>query len=55
MRNNATRSAKAKRPSLPIGNSDWAAVRAGYWSEDKTQLISGLLDRKTTVCKVNGA
>ena len=39
----------AKLPSLPVGNSDWAAVRAGYWSADKTQLISGLLDRKSTV------
>ena len=39
----------AKLPSLPVGNSDWAEVKAGYWSADKTQLISGLLDRKTTV------
>ena len=39
----------AKRPPLPIGNSDWAEVKAGYWSADKTQLISGLLDRKATV------
>ena len=39
----------AKRPSLPIGNSDWVEVKAGYWSADQTQLISGLLDRKTTV------
>ena len=39
----------AKLPSLPVGNSDWAAVKAGYWSADKTQLISGLLDRKSTV------
>ena len=38
-----------KLPSLPVGNSDWAAVKAGYWSADKTQLISGLLDRKSTV------
>ena len=36
-------------PALPIGNSDWAAVAAGYWSADKTQLISGLLDKKSTV------
>ncbi len=36
-------------PSLPVGNSDWAAVKAGYWSADKTQLISGLLDKKSTV------
>ena len=34
---------------LPIGNSDWAEVTGGYWSADKTQLISGLLDKKTTV------
>ena len=33
----------------PIGNSDWGEVKAGYWSADKTQLISGLLDRKSTV------
>ena len=39
----------AKFPSLPVGNSDWAAVKAGYWSADKTQLISGLLDKKSTV------
>jgi hypothetical protein len=39
----------AKRLPLPVGNSDWAAVKAGYWSADKTQLISGLLDRKATV------
>ncbi len=39
----------AKLPALPVGNSDWAAVKAGYWSADKTQLISGLLDRKATV------
>ncbi len=39
----------AKLPPLPIGNSDWAAVRADYWSADKTQLISGLLDRKSTI------
>jgi len=38
-----------KRLPLPIGNSDWSAVKAGYWSADKTQLISGLLDRKATV------
>ena len=38
-----------KLPPLPIGNSDWAEVKAGYWSADKTQLISGLLDRKSTV------
>ena len=39
----------AKRLPLPVGNSDWAAVKAGYWSADKTQLIAGLLDRKATV------
>ncbi len=39
----------AKRLPLPVGNSDWAAVKGGYWSADKTQLISGLLDRKATV------
>ena len=49
MRNKGIHCAKAKRLSLPIGNSDWAEVKAGYWLADKTQLISGLLDRKTTV------
>ena len=39
----------AKLPSLPVGNSDWVAVKAGYWSADKTQLISRLLDKKSTV------
>ena len=39
----------ARLPSLPVGNSDWAEVKAGYWSADKTQLISGLLDKKSTV------
>ena len=39
----------AKLPALPVGNSNWAEVKAGYWSADKTQLISGLLDRKSTV------
>ena len=38
-----------ERLPLPIGNSDWAAVTEGYWSADKTQLISGLLDKKSTV------
>ncbi len=48
--NNRTRhSAKARRIPLPIGNSDWAAVMDGYWSADKTQLISGLLDKKATI------
>ena len=40
---------KVKCPALPIGNSDWSAVKAGYWSADKTQLISGLLEKKSTV------
>ncbi len=39
----------AKLPSLPVGNSNWAEVKAGYWSADKTQLITGLLDKKSTV------
>ena len=39
----------AKLPALPVGNSNWAEVKAEYWSADKTQLISGLLDKKTTV------
>lgn len=41
-------SAKKLLP-LPVGNSEWAAVNSDYWSSDKTQLISGLLDRKATV------
>ncbi|MBQ6009061.1 MAG: AAA family ATPase [Kiritimatiellae bacterium] len=39
----------AKLPALPVGNSNWAEVKAEYWSADKTQLISGLLDKKATV------
>ena len=46
---NAPQSYSTNPPPLPIGNSDWAEVKAGYWSADKTQLISGLIDRKTTV------
>ena len=46
---NALTDFPAKLPPLPIGNSDWAEVRTGYWSADKTQLISGLLDRKATI------
>ena len=38
-----------KLPPLPVGNSEWAAVKANYWSADKTQLISGLLDKQATV------
>ena len=40
----------AKKPlPLPVGNSDWAHVAAHNWCADKTQLISGLLDRDATV------
>ena len=39
----------AKLPALPIGNSDWAHVVANDWYADKTQLISGLLDKDATV------
>ena len=46
---NTSQDTPANLPPLPIGNSDWAEVKAGYWSADKTQLISGLLDRKATV------
>ena len=38
-----------KLPSLPVGNSDWAHVVAHNWHADKTQLISGLLDKDVTV------
>ncbi len=34
---------------LPIGNSDWAHIAAHDWHADKTQLISGLIDRDATV------
>ena len=46
---NAPQSIPAKLPPLPIGNSDWSDVRARYWSADKTQLISGLIDKQATV------
>ena len=46
---NADARKRANPPALPVGNSDWAAVRTEYWSADKTQLISGLLDKKATV------
>ena len=50
MKNAPETTTPAKTPlPLPVGNSDWAAVKAGYWCADKTQLISGLLDRKATV------
>ena len=39
----------AKLPTLPVGNSDWAHVVAHNWHADKTQLISGLLDKDATV------
>ena len=39
----------AEYPAFPVGNSNWAEVKAGYWSADKTQLISALLDKKATV------
>ena len=39
----------AKLPPLPVGNSDWAHIAAHDWHADKTQLISGLLDRDATV------
>ena len=34
---------------LPVGNSDWVELRREYWSADKTQLISGLLERKAGI------
>ncbi len=39
----------AKLLPLPVGNSDWAHIAAHDWHADKTQLISGLLDRDATV------
>ena len=48
-RNAGRRQTPPKPPALPIGNSDWAEVKAGYWSADKTQLLSGLLEKKCTV------
>jgi hypothetical protein len=49
MTNVDTRNGKPALLPLPVGNSDWAEVRSEYWSADKTQLISGLLERKTSV------
>ena len=49
MTNVDSRNGKSELLPLPVGNSDWAEVRGEYWSADKTQLISGLLERKTTV------
>ena len=46
---NVVTSKRAKLPALPIGNSDWAHVVVNDWHADKTQLISGLLDRDATV------
>ena len=43
------RNGKSELLPLPVGNSDWTEVRGEYWSADKTQLISGLLERKTSV------
>ena len=34
---------------LPVGNSDWAHISSRCWCADKTQLISGLLERETNV------
>ena len=34
---------------LPVGNSDWAHISSRCWCADKTQLISGLLERETSV------
>ena len=39
----------ARLPSLPVGNSDWGHVVTHNWHADKTQLISGLLDKDATV------
>ena len=49
MTNVDSRNGKAELLPLPVGNSDWTEVRGEYWSADKTQLISGLLERKTSV------
>lgn len=53
MKRIARDSAKSSKPKkllpLPIGNSDWAHIAAHDWHADKTQLISGLLDRDATV------
>ena len=49
MKRARTTSKVPKRLPLPVGNSEWAYVVAEYWSADKTQLISGLLDKKSTV------
>ena len=49
MRKITKSSVKDKRLPLPIGNSDWAHVVEHDWHADKTQLISGLLDKDATV------
>ncbi len=46
---NAPTDIPAKLPPLPIGNSDWAHIAEHDWHADKTQLISGLLDKDATV------
>ena len=46
---NVAANKRAKLPALPIGNSDWAHVVANDWHADKTQLISGLLDKDVPV------
>ena len=48
--NTAENQIPAKKPlPLPVGNSDWQHIAAYNWCADKTQLISGLLDRDATV------
>ena len=49
MKRKITSRAPAKRLPLPVGNSDWAHVVEHDWHADKTQLISGLLDKDATV------
>ncbi len=49
MKRRITSRAPVKRLPLPVGNSDWAHVVEHDWHADKTQLISGLLDKDATV------
>lgn len=49
MKRKITSGAPEKRLPLPVGNSDWAHVVEHDWHADKTQLISGLLDKDATV------
>lgn len=46
MRKTVKSVAPAKRLPLPIGNSDWAAVRNGYWSAGKPEKSNAGMRKK---------